>query len=98
MKHFGQTIPELSEIIGKYGCRLIDRPPYVLVGQYNSASGPITGIVAAAMNEFHAHILRREINKNGVVVIENSEHHLSPTFSIAIYKKSFAELHKKESI
>lgn len=86
---FGSSIPELKEAITKYGCGLgRGGPQYVVVGQYFSkASGPIGGILAAAQNEIHAHLILREVNKNGSAVVHRTEHHSNPTFSIAEFKK-----------
>lgn len=94
-KNFGSAIPELRETIMRYGCRLSEKPQFVIVGQYNSREiGPIMGILAAANNEFHAHILRREFRKNGNCDIEITEYYPDPskqTFSIEIYKEKFRE-------
>jgi len=93
IQKFGSTIPELKEVITKYGCGLgRGGPPYVVVGQYFSkASGPIGGILAAAQNEFHAHVIMREVNKNGSAVVHRTEHHPNPTFSIAEFKTRIRE-------
>lgn len=90
---FGTAIPEVRKFILQYGCRLSDNPPYVLLGQYNSkAIGPVMGILAAADNEFHAHILRREFRKNGHCDIERTEYHSGDaTFSIETYKRKMRE-------
>lgn len=90
---FGSSIPELKEVITKYGCGLSrGEPLYVVVGQYFSkASGPIGGILAAAQNEIHARIILREVNKNGKAEVHRTEHHPNPTFSIAEFKKQFRE-------
>ena len=90
---FGHTIPEMKETIARYGCRLRDKPLFVLVGQYDSlVSGPIVGILAAASNEFHAHLLRKEFRKRGTCDIERSEFHPDgATFSIEIYRQKVRE-------
>jgi hypothetical protein len=95
---FGSAIPEVRSFITKYGCRLRDNPPYVLLGQYNSkAIGPVMGILAAADNEFHAYLLRREFRKNGHCNIERTEYHSGkPTFSIETYKRKMREKMKME--
>lgn len=97
---FGQRIPELTECILKYGCAISDNPPYVIVGQYKSEQvGLVAGIIAAAKNEFHAHILRREARKNGMCEIEETEFHPSGngTFSVSEHKQRIRErLQKKE--
>lgn len=85
---FGDTIPELKEIITKYGCGLGDSPPYVVVGTYNSnESGSIMGILAACQNQFHAYLIRREVNKHGSSDVHRTEFHPNPTFIISEYKK-----------
>jgi len=89
---FGDTIPELKETITKFGCKLNDSPPYVIVGQYKSQSrGTVMGILAASQNQFHAHIIRREVNKNGKAEVYQTEYHSSPTFSIETYKQGIRE-------
>jgi len=89
--NFGYFIPELRETIVQYGCKLSERPPYVLLGQYNSKSkGPTMGILAAANNEFHAYLLRKEIRKSGYCDIQRTEYFPNPkmsTFSIQEYMK-----------
>lgn len=89
---FGSSIPELKEVIVQYGCGLghagcVAGPPYVVVGQYFSkASGPIGGILAAAKNEMYAHLICREVNKNGKADVHRTEYHPKPTFSIEEFK------------
>lgn len=92
-KSFGAAIPEVKEFITKYGCTLSDKPPFVLVGQYNSKEiGLVMGILAAANNEFYAHILRKELRKNGTCDIEYSEFHPDKTtFSIEKHKAKLRE-------
>lgn len=69
-------IPELAAVIGRYGARLSSGPEFVLVGQYRSSElGVVYGILAAASNEVHAHLLRRAINRNGQATVERTEHH-----------------------
>lgn len=98
-KNFGNAIPELREVIMRYGCRLSENPPFVLVGQYNSKEiGPIMGILAAANNEFHAFLLRREFRKNGNCDIEKTEYHSGKaTFSIEMYKRKFLERMERQA-
>ncbi len=86
-------IPELESVIRRYGTRLSAHPPYVLIGTYRSqVAGHVMGILAAASNEFHAHLLRRELNRNGHVSIECTEHHPTHhTFSIAAYRQKFRD-------
>jgi len=92
-KNFGSAIPEIRPFIERYGCRLSDNPPFVLLGQYNSKEiGLVMGVLAAANNEFHAHILRRELRKAGTVDIERTEYHPdSATFSISQYKEKYRQ-------
>ena len=88
------SIPELVELIDKFGITLGEQPHFVIVGKYKSkAIGSVMGIIAAANNEFHAHLLKREISKNGVVTIERSEYHPDGcTFSIQAYYKKIREM------
>jgi hypothetical protein len=92
-------IPELNEVIQKYGSALGDKPKYVLVGNFFSKSiGPVMGIIAASHNEMHAHILKREINKNGEVTVEKSEYHPDgQTFSISDYYKKIQDMRAASS-
>ena len=97
--NFGSTIPELTGVIDKYGCKFSDKPGYVLVGQFNSKTrGPLMGILCVADNEFHAHLLRREINKCGDCDVERTEYHSAPTFSIREYKQKVAEAKAKAQL
>ena len=91
--NFGTAIPELRSFIAKYGCRLSDNPAFVILGQYNSKEiGPVMGVLAAANNEFHAHILRREVRKHGRCDIEHTEYYPGKaTFSIETYKTKMRE-------
>ena len=86
---FGLQIPELKELISKYGSSLNkDKPPFVIVGQISTATGPVRGILATAQNEIYANIICREVNKMGDAKVHRSEHHQNPTFSISAYKDS----------
>jgi len=86
------AIPELEGLIAKFGCRMRDNPLYVIIGRYHSeALGPRMGILAGASNEFHAHLLHREISKGGHCQIRGTEHHPDPsrrTFSLEKFKSS----------
>jgi hypothetical protein len=89
---FGTTVPELKEVIAKYGCGLGSDPPYVVVGEFNSKTkGPYAGILAAALNQFHAYLIWREVNKNGRADVKRSEFHPKTNFSIARYKQQLRE-------
>jgi len=89
---WGSTIPELKDVIQKYGCGLGISPPYIVHGQYNSpTAGPIMGILAAAENQFHAYIIWREVMKNGKATVYRTEFHPNQNFSIAIYKEKVRE-------
>jgi len=89
---FGSTILELKSVIQKYGCGLGDSPPYIVHGQYNSpTSGPMIGILAAAKNQFHAYLIRREVQKNGKSTVYRTEFHPDQNFSISIYKEKVRE-------
>lgn len=92
-KKFGSAIPELREFVEKYGANLKDNPPYVLLGKYQSKGiGLVMGVLAATTNEFHAHILRREIRKNGHCEIKTTEFFPGKsTFSIALYREKYKE-------
>jgi hypothetical protein len=81
-------IPDLEDILQKYGTTLKNNPQFVLVGEYRGVNGKYGGILAAANNEFHAYILKREINKSGNCRIERSEYHPDgATFSIELYRR-----------
>jgi hypothetical protein len=88
---FGSSIPELNNIITRYGSTL-GKAPYVIVGNYYSKEiGPFGGILATAQNEFYANLLLREVLKNGTAVIHRTENHTNPTFSVAGYKQYIKE-------
>lgn len=98
-------IPELREYVQRYGRRLNENPAFILVGSYKSLKiGAVAGILAAASNEFHAYILKREIDKAGKCTIEKTEYHpTETTLSIKIYReqhnKKMKELkNKKENL
>jgi hypothetical protein len=96
----GTKIPELSPLIKKYGCGLGSRPKYVIVGEFYSEEGNFVarGILAASTNEFHAHILRREISKNGQADVYQTEFHPEGmTFSISAYRKALRANKVQES-
>ena len=89
---FGSTIPELRDVISKYGCGLGVSPPYIVHGQYNSPTkGPIVGILAAANNQFHAYLIWREVIKNGKAKVYRTEFHPKTTFNIERYKQTVRE-------
>lgn len=89
---FGTTVPELKEVISKYGCGLGTDPPYVVVGEFKSKTkGPYGGILAAAQNQFYAYLIWREVNKNGNALVKRSEFHPKTNFSIAGYKQQLRE-------
>jgi hypothetical protein len=84
-------IPELNDVIGKYGCGLGSDPPYIVQGVYTSASGPVGGIIAGAQNQFYAYLICREVNKKGKATVERTEFHPHTTFSIKLYKEKVLE-------
>lgn len=89
-----RIIPELDSVIRRYGVRLNENPAYVVAGVYRSPSlGPVMGVLAAANNEFHAYLIRREINERGRASVERTEYCPSgvPTFSLAAYRKKMCE-------
>lgn len=99
-RKFHKAAPEIKSLVAKYGCPFKAEPEFVLFGRYNSkAIGPVMGILAAAKNEFHAHILRRELNKNGNAEVMRTEFHTDPNFSIQEYKakRIQARMEKKEA-
>jgi hypothetical protein len=98
-KKFHKAAPEMKSWVEKYGCSLNDQPPFILLGQYNSKIlGPVMGILAASSNEFHAHILRKEFNRNGNVKVMKSEFNQNPNFSIEDYRsKVRARMAQKEA-
>jgi hypothetical protein len=86
-RKFHKVAPEMRLWVDKYGCSLRDKPQFIILGQYNSKKlGPVMGILAASSNEFHAHILRREFQKNGNVEVMRTEFHPNPNFSIEDYR------------
>ena len=89
---FGTTVPELRDVISKYGCGVGTDPPYVVVGEFRSKTkGPFGGILAAAQNEFYAYLIWREVNKNGNALVKRSEFHPNTEFSIERYKQQLRE-------
>jgi hypothetical protein len=94
--NFGNKIPELRDMINKYGCS-IATPQYVIIGQYHSSAmkGYVRGLIACADNEFYAHILRREIDKSGYSSVEATEYnkdHSKHSFEIELYKSRMRDL------
>jgi hypothetical protein len=90
------SIPELKEVLFKYGMPLKQQPPYVVVGEFKSKSGPIYGVIGAANNQFHAYIIRREIEKNGKAKVFRSEYHpKGMDFCVADYKRRVEALLKE---
>jgi len=89
----GRTIPELEDVIAKYGCSLGNSPPYIVFGQFNSkTAGPFGGILAAATNQFHAYLILREVRRHGnKASVERTEFHPRPTFYIERYKEQLRE-------
>ncbi len=96
-RKFSKAVPEMKIWVEKYGCSL-DKPPFIILGQYNSKTiGPVMGIMAGANNEFHAHILCREFNRNGRVEVMRTEFNSDPNFSIQEYRaKMRARLSQKK--
>jgi hypothetical protein len=89
---FGSSIPELQDVIKRYGCGLGDSPPYIVFGSYNSkASGPVMGILAVTSNEFYANIILREVKKNGRADVMRSEFHPNTNFNISVYKQTLQD-------
>lgn len=87
-RKFHKAAPEMKSWVEKYGCSLGESPQFILFGQYNSKQiGPVMGILAASNNEFHAHLLRREFEKNGHVEVKRTEFHPDPNFSIQDYRE-----------
>jgi hypothetical protein len=83
-------IQELKDTYKRCGCSLSKNPQYVLVGElYTKEYGLMMGILAAANNEFHARVIKKEIQKyRGKCNIEITEYHPTKkaTFRIDIYK------------
>jgi hypothetical protein len=89
---FGTTVPELKDVISKYGCGLGTDPPYIVVGEFRSKTkGPFGGILAAAQNQFYAYLIWREVQKNGDASVKRSEFHPKTNFSIAGYKQQLRD-------
>lgn len=99
--NFGYFIPELRDTIVRYGTRLSEKPAFVLLGQYNSKEvGPTMGILAATTNEFHAHLLAKEIRKNGYCDVQRTEYFPEESkrqFSIKKYMIQMRERMEKVS-
>jgi hypothetical protein len=90
---FRSAIPELAELLDRYGCTLKDRPAYVLIGTYDSkVVGYRRGIFGFTSVEFHAYLMQKEINKNGHVVVLRTEHHPEGgPFCLERYKERIRE-------
>jgi len=88
-KAVSSPIPELRELILRYGERLTSDPPYVIIGEYRSeAIGRVMGILAAASNELYAYLLRREVNRHGTAAVERTEYHPDGgTFSLERFRQ-----------
>jgi len=96
----------IGQIITTYGCKTSEKPKFALLGKcYFKKRRPDntmktvvqSGIITTANNEFHAHLLKRELNKYGSVDIKFTEHHSSPDFSLEKFIKIYnKELEKKK--
>lgn len=93
-------IPELNDIIEKYGVLFKEKPIYVVFGDYQSKlRGRVHGIIAATANEFHAFIIKREVNKSGKAIIARSEFHPDGMeFNMQLYFEKIEELKRKKEI
>jgi hypothetical protein len=83
----GDTIPELKDVISKYGCKISNSPPYVIFGKVQSGTNNIGGVIAVASNQFYAYLIWREASKFGTVCVRRSEYHPRPTISLKKYKE-----------
>lgn len=93
----GDTIPELTDVINKYGCKTSNSPPYIIYGKVQSGKQVIGGVIAVASNQFYAYMIWREARKFGSVCVRRSEYHPTPDFSLKIYKEQL-QLRMSEQI
>jgi len=77
-------LPELAELVERYGIFDGPTPPYVLVGTLELKRGKhLTGVLCFAGNEFHSRLLAKKMSKYGTVQIERTKSHPEgETFSI----------------
>jgi len=98
----------IGQIITTYGCKTSDKPKFALLGKcYFKKRRPDntmktvvqSGIIVCANNEFHAQLLKRELNKYGSVEIKFTEHHDNPDFSLEKFIKIYdKEIEKRKAI
>ncbi len=71
-------------VLERYGAKITTNPPYVIAGRLFIGGKSFTGLIGFASNEIFAHIIRRELNKEGnSVVVERTEYHPDgPTLNV----------------
>jgi hypothetical protein len=92
-------LPDIAELVERYGIFDGAMPPYVLVGTIKlSAKKCLTGIICFVDNEFHAHLLLKKLSKYGMVNIEQTDSHPDgATFSIDAvegFDRMFGRIHR----
>ena len=66
----------LEEIVQRYGVSLRIHPPFVVVGWYDPPRGRRRrGVMGFASNQFHAYLIRREVQRYGYATVERTEWH-----------------------
>jgi len=91
---------ELRELLRKYGCSLRKEPTYIILGTFIPEKGRrFMGILAGVDNEFHTHLIAREVRKTGGnCEIHRTEHHPDGmTFSVADYMRDVKELRERRA-
>jgi len=93
------TLPDLAELVERYGVFDGPMPPFVLVGTLELKSKKyLTGVLCFVGNEFHAHLLAKKMEKYGTVQIERTDTHPDgATFSIDAIKdfdRMFGRIHQ----
>jgi len=69
-------LPEVAELVERYGVFDGPMPRFVLVGTLELKPGKhLTGVLCFVDNEFHAHLLAKKMAKHGSVQIEHTEAH-----------------------
>ncbi len=71
------SFPELRDQLARYSVGLDTNPPYVVVGCVRSPAlrTRMIGVIAAAGNELHGHLLRRLLGRYGLARVERTHHH-----------------------
>lgn len=77
-------LPDVAELVERYGVFDGPLPKFVLVGTLELKPGKhLTGVLCFADNEFHAHLLAKKMGQHGSVQIERTKSHPDgATFSV----------------